>query len=317
MDSSALVTLKAGQIAPAGDVLRMLLEDKRSENTRRAYRADLVDFFGCDPDPERVEAFLAKGTADMAYCLNAYKAGLIERGLSESTINRRLSAVKSLIKFARRLGHSEVDPVGLVDNERVRTYRDTTGISTAAMGRILRQPDTSTVKGKRDSAILRLLWENGLRRAELVRLDVSDFHLEARELWIIGKGRGTQRERIELSRRLSDTILAYLAADRRLEAREGPLFCSCDRRAGRGDRLTSDGLYFLVNDYARRAGISKKISPHRIRHSAITAALDATRGDVRTVQRFSRHSKLDTLLIYDDNRRNVQADVTALLSELV
>ena len=59
------------------------------------------------------------------------------------------------------------------------------------------------------------------------------------------------------------------------------------------------------------------MSPHRIRHSAITTALDVTGGDVRRVQKLSRHSNLNTLMIYDDNRRNAQGEITALLDGLV
>ncbi|MEG3900925.1 tyrosine-type recombinase/integrase [Microcoleus sp. B4-C5] len=60
----------------------------------------------------------------------------------------------------------------------------------------------------------------------------------------------------------------------------------------------------------------KQMSPHRIRHSAITAALDATDGDVRKVQKLSRHKNLNTLMVYDDNRGRDQRDVTELLDEM-
>ncbi|MBD0346521.1 MAG: tyrosine-type recombinase/integrase, partial [Coleofasciculus sp. Co-bin14] len=66
-----------------------------------------------------------------------------------------------------------------------------------------------------------------------------------------------------------------------------------------------------------KAGIKKQMSPHRIRHSAITAALDATDGNVRKVQKLSRHRQLDTLMIYDDNRGKDQAEVTGLLDDMV
>ena len=73
----------------------------------------------------------------------------------------------------------------------------------------------------------------------------------------------------------------------------------------------------MVDATAVAAGITKKLSPHRIRHSGITAALDATGGDVRRVQKLSPHAKLDTLMIYDDNRTNHQRDLTELLSGMV
>lgn len=67
----------------------------------------------------------------------------------------------------------------------------------------------------------------------------------------------------------------------------------------------------LPNGEVVQVGVTTKImSPHRIRHSAITAALDASKGNVRDVQKFSRHKNIETLLIYDDNRTNPQADIT-------
>jgi integrase/recombinase XerC len=77
--------------------------------------------------------------------------------------------------------------------------------------------------------------------------------------------------------------------------------------------LTGDGIRKIVVKYSEKAGITKQMSPHRIRHSAITAALDATDGNVRKVQKLSRHKNLNTLMIYDDNRGKDQLDVTALL----
>lgn len=64
-----------------------------------------------------------------------------------------------------------------------------------------------------------------------------------------------------------------------------------------------------MQKYAKLAGIDKIISPHRIRHSAITESLNLTNGDVRKVQKLSRHKKLDTLMIYDDNRNSLQGIV--------
>jgi integrase/recombinase XerC len=85
----------------------------------------------------------------------------------------------------------------------------------------------------------------------------------------------------------------------------------------RDGRLCTQAIYTVVKERCQAAGISKVMSPHRVRHSSITAALEATGGDVRRVQKLSRHSSLNTLLIYDDNRRNHQGEVTDLLDSLV
>jgi integrase/recombinase XerC len=88
-------------------------------------------------------------------------------------------------------------------------------------------------------------------------------------------------------------------------------------RATFGHRLSGNAIYNIVRNSSESAGITKMMSPHRIRHSAITAALDATNGDTRKVQKLSRHKNLNTLMIYDDNRHQHQSEVTNILADLV
>ena len=104
-------------------------------------------------------------------------------------------------------------------------------------------------------------------------------------------------------------------ADKRQNS-SAPLFCAVHKGYW-GHQLNTDSIYKLVKKYASLAGIEKAMSPHRLRHSAITAALEATNGDVRSVQKLSRHSSLNTLMIYDDNRRNEQGRVTQILENLL
>ena len=80
-------------------------------------------------------------------------------------------------------------------------------------------------------------------------------------------------------------------------------------------RLAANGLYKIIRGYGRKLGLS--LAPHKLRHSAITAALDATGGDLRRVQKLSRHADLRTLSIYDDNRSDFQGEVTGILSGLL
>ncbi|HZT41823.1 MAG TPA: tyrosine-type recombinase/integrase [Chthonomonadaceae bacterium] len=302
------------------DVLTMLLEDKRSENTRRAYRHDVRAFFlsqyGTDADPVLVRCFLSQTAPQMAAQLLQYKARLIGDKLSEATINRRLSAVLSLIRFARRVGLTTADPGEHVDGEKVVAYRNTRGITPELARRLLRQPDRATLKGKRDYALLLLLLENALRRSEVVGLCIGDFDAEACVISIRGKGRGTQKERVTLSATAVEAIRLYLSACSRAHTAEEPLFINVSPAAfGRG--LTADGLYKIVRELARQAGLPAQLSPHRLRHTAITIALDASGGDIRRVQRLSRHARLETLVIYDDNRADLQGEMTQILSRIL
>ena len=300
------------------DILAELLADKRSPETRRAYARDLKDFFNAiassDPSPTLIRQFLELERFTAISLVLQYKAGLIDRGLKEATVNRRLAAVKSLVKYAQKIGKCAWS-LEEVQGEKVRSYRDTSGVGTDTYKNILAVPDRSTVKGKRDYAILRLLWENVLRRGEIAKASVEDFDPESKTLAILGKGRGTQKETVSLSAAAVEAIVLWLSI-RGSHSQNDPLFTALDN-AHKGHRLTGNAIYDLVKDYSAAAGIKKRMSPHRVRHSGITEALNSTNGDVRRVQKLSRHSKLDVLLIYDDARINLQKEVTDILSNLL
>jgi integrase/recombinase XerC len=302
------------------DVMARLLADKRSENTRRAYRCDLNDFFttvtGSEATPEKVQEFLNLSRGEANRVVLEYKAELLERGLAEATVNRRLAALRSLVSYARVLG--AVDWELDVSGEPVTTYRDTRGVTPADIRAILAGCNLATLKGKRDYALLRLLWDNALRRGEIVKLNVGDFDAQARRLAILGKGKGSQKEWIDLSARTAQALSNWLQARREAYGDMNPadaLFVAVDNATG-GARLSTTGVYNLVRDYSAEAGIDRTMSPHRIRHSSITAALEATNGNVVAVQRLSRHAKVETVMVYEDNRRAYQAEVTNLLAAM-
>lgn len=307
MDSIAVESLPA-----VVNPIDRLLADKRSPATRRAYAGDLRDFFGGEPTAEEVGAFLRLRTPEVALRLNDYKARMMERGYATATVNRRLAAVRSLLKFSHRIGVSVTDGWGLVDQEKVRPYRDTRGVDTDTLKQLVALPDTRSLKGLRDAAILRLLCENGLRCNEVISLDVSD--LDGKTLFVKGKGCGVEKELITLTIAAVGAIKLYLEA---AGHQKGPLFRNMDRRPScQGERLTGNGLRDIIRTYGAQAGI-KKLTPHKLRHSCITTLLDATKGDVRSVQKLSRHSRLSTLMIYDDNRTNVQGELSELMSQIL
>lgn len=297
------------------DVLKQLLADKRSENTRRAYERDVNDFLktmtGIAAVPDNVLEFLHLEERQAVAVVLKYKAKLIDKGLKEATVNRRLAAVKSLVEMGRKLGACHYT-LNDIKGEKVASYRDTTGVNVATFEQILNQCDRATLAGKRDYALLRLLWGNALRRNEISQLSVRDFDPTTKTLRILGKGRGTQGEVVDLGSATVQAIADWLDSRGGNSSPDTSLFTALDF-ANSGHRLTGDGIRKIVVRQSEKAGITKQMSPHRIRHSAITAALDATDGNVRKVQKLSRHKNLNTLMIYDDNRGRDQQDVTELL----
>ncbi|MEG4009806.1 tyrosine-type recombinase/integrase [Microcoleus sp. Pol11C1] len=302
------------------DVLAQLLADKRSINTRRAYAGDVRDFFrtmtGQLPTKSNVTEFLRLTEREAVALVLKWKAVMMsgegrKKPLAEATINRRLAAIKSLVTMGLNLGVCDFN-LARIKGETVQKYRDTTGIDKASFERILSTCKRKTVAGKRDYALLRLLWGNALRRNEVSQLSLKDFNLGAGTLQILGKGKGTQYQSVDVGPATVAAIKEWLAVRPGIAGENDPLFVALDF-ATIGHRITGDGIYKLVQRKSKAAGIEKQMSPHRIRHSAITAALDATDGNVRKVQKLSRHKNLNTLMIYDDNRGRDQHEVTELL----
>ena len=139
----------------AADVIEQLLSDTRSPNTKRAYEKDIKDFLlfiaGCLPSQELVLEFLRLEQHHAVALVLKYKAQLIKKELSEATVNRRLSAIKSLASMGRKLGlcHYTLEDI---KREKVESYRDTSGISPSDYANVLVLIDRDTRSGKRDYA---------------------------------------------------------------------------------------------------------------------------------------------------------------------
>jgi integrase/recombinase XerC len=301
-------------------ILSQLLQGKRSPHTRRAYIKDLRDFFWFaaqieEPTETIVQEFLSLDQLNALSLVLRYKSYLVNtRGLKEATVNRRLAALKSLVSLGNQLGCCSYTLVE-VKGDKVIRYRDTSGVEAEVFRQMLAIPNRTTLRGKRDYALLRLLWDNVLRRGEIEKTDIRDFDATRRSLWILGKGKGQQKQAVTLSLPTLEALSDWLQARGKTDGKQ-PLFIALDR-AYYGHRLSGTSIYKIVDAIASQAGVSKKLSPHRIRHSGITAALDATNGDVRKVQKLSRHADLNTLMLYDDNRKDVQGEVSDILAGLV
>ena len=301
--------------APA-DILADFLRLKISANTKRNYGKAITDFcqriYNSDVSISLLTKFLGLSQPEAVYQALQYRQQLIEAKLAPSTINVRLSALKSFVDYARQAQQCSFN-LADVSCLKVESYGDTTGIAVAGFKEMLQIPDRSTIKGIRDYAILRLLWDNALRRNEICSLDVGDFDKSGR-LSILGKGK-IQKSQIDLSPATTIAISQWLTARDNYQASD-PLFSSLDRRS-KGHRLDGSTIYRLVREFSAAAGIDKVVSPHRIRHSAITAYLDASDGNLRAAQSLSRHANLNTLNRYDDNRHKYQAIATNTLADLV
>lgn len=293
-------------------ILNDWLSTKRSPHTQRVYRKDIENFLS-DVDMT-LGKFLSGDRYQEHELLTRYKGQMMSNNLTPATINRRLAAIKSLVSHAYACGHCEFT-LETVKGEKMSQYRDTSGIDRDRFKDVLSGIDRSGIQGVRDYALLVLLWSNALRRSEVAKANIKDFDPDGMTLRIYGKGRGTEAETVSLGVGTVEAIAAYLELRGDVSPDE-PLFIA-HKGGYLGHRLSTNSIYKIARQRCEAVGITKTMSPHRIRHSAITTALDATNGDVRRVQKLSRHANLNTLMIYDDNRQNAQKDVTNLLDGML
>lgn len=291
----------------------------RNARTLDAYGRDLADFreflagAGVQTrDLDDAAGCLLRGGHGTANAIAlAYRAHLLERHLAPATINRRLAALRSLVKLARTLG---LVPWALeVASVESAPYRDTRGPGTAGVRQVLAALDGHTdPKGLRDRAIVRLLYDRGLRRAEVVALDVDHVNLELGSVAVLGKGR-TERVWYTLPPKTVDAVRAWLAAR---GGAPGPLFVNLSpARKTAAERLTGRSLHRNLGQLGERAGVAGRVRPHGIRHTAITDVLAKSNGNVVEAQKFSRHRDVKVLLVYNDNRADVGGRLAALIAD--
>jgi integrase/recombinase XerC len=280
----------------------------RSAQTLRAYRQDLDDFagwLGVQDLDAAAAALLGRGPGPANALVLHYRAALLERKLAAATINRRLAALRSLVRVARTIG--AVSWTLEISGLKATAYRDTRGPGLAGVRQLLRAAaGRQDAKGQRDVAIVRLLFDLGLRRSEVAALDVADVDLTAGTIAVLGKGR-RETQPLTLPAPTAAALEAWLAIR---GTQPGALFPNLDR-ARKGGRLTSSSVYRLVRQLGADVGLI--VRPHGLRHAAITAGLDLT-GDLRAVQRFSRHADVRTLGKYDDNRADLGGQVAQLVA---
>ena len=333
--------IRVGEVLPKTDIVDLLLRDKRSQATKRAYEFNLKLFFNGsqrlgalyrDSPGAAVEEFLSWPPPQIAIEIAEFKARQVET-YAEATVNQRLYSVRSLLKWAFKRGLATTDGRGLVEGERVRKYRDTRGFDAKTCKKLVDAPleralpkkgakaDEKHVRGfdlkaLRDHAILRLLYENGLRRSELLKLTVGDLSVEGKRLWILGKGRGSQKESVDVDAVTAQLVATYLLAAGHYAEAKAPLFCSLDHRR-RGERrpIHPNGLAKVVASYGGQIGLQKRLTPHMFRHSAITILAHKTNGNMSAIQDFSRHADANTVRKYIDNANTMQGKLTGLLAE--
>lgn len=272
--------------------------------TARAYRRDLEHFATwANSEPlTAINQLLAAGHGPANMLAHQWRGDMIAAELSPATVNRRLAALRSVINHANRAGLA--DWTLNVQSVKAKQYRDTTGPGVEVVRQLL-AATADTPKGSRDRALIRLMFDRGLRRGEVVALDVADYDADRRSVWIIAKG-SNESEPVTISRAAGEALDEWLSV-RPGGSAPGPLFVNLDR-AGKGHRLTGRSVGRIVGDLGRSVGVDN-VRPHGLRHTAITEVLNRNGGNYRAALAFSRHAQLQTIKTYDDNRADLGGEM--------
>ncbi|RLD14976.1 MAG: site-specific tyrosine recombinase XerD [Caldiserica bacterium] len=257
------------------------VEREYSKNTISAYKNDLRSFkeFLNGKDPLKVTKrdifeFLMK---------------LSKRRLRPTTLRRKISSVRSFYAFLLKEGKIENDPTVDISLPK-KDKRLPEVLSLEEIEKILNVIPENSFRGKRDRAIVELLYSCGLRVSELTGLKVKDIDMENGFLKCFGKG---SKERIvPFGERAKDVLKEYLKERGKKNITSEYLFVS-----RKGERILRQFINAILNKYAKKARIRKKVHPHMLRHSFATHLLE--RGaDLRSVQELLGHVDISTTQIY-------------------
>jgi integrase/recombinase XerD len=268
-----------------------------SEPTRRSYSTDLRQFFSWCAQMQLALFSLKRGHIEL------WARSMEEKGLARSTIGRRVSTIAGFYRMAVIDGFIEHSPAEHVRRPKIDTESTTLGLDRMELSAFVAQ---GAAGSPTDHALACLLGLLGLRVAEACSIDIESLSSERGHRTVTILGKGSKLAVIPLPPRVARAI-DQVAGERG----SGPLLLT-----QAGNRLNRHAATRIVNRLAKRAGITKHISPHSLRHSFITAALDAG-VPLRDVQIAARHADPRTTTRYDRARNNLDRHASYIVTAFV
>lgn len=259
------------------DFLSFLASEKGlAQNTLQAYGRDLEIFLNFkavknfnEVTEEHILAFLSS---------------LQKKGYATASIARAFIALKVFFRFLTREEIIVINPLAHLDRPKLWQLIPEV-LSQKEIERLLQAPEITTPAGCRDQAILELLYSSGLRVSELCQLKITDVDDE----FVRVMGKGSKERTVPVGRKAIQAIDNYLACfrDAMGKGNQTDLFVTA-----KGSRVTRFEVWRRIKAYAKRAGITKNISPHTLRHSFATHLLDHG-ADLRVIQDLLGHASID------------------------
>lgn len=261
-------------------------EKKASGNTEISYQRDLLqmaDYLG----GEGITA-ASDVTEDI---LGEYVAYLKQKGKAASTVSRSIASMKAFFQYMQETGEIGENPAAALRAPKIEKKIPEI-LTVSEVEKLLKQPSGDSAKECRDRAMLALLYATGIRVSELIHLSVDDVNMECSYLACEMNGKV---RKIPFGSEAKRALQLYLAEARAAfvgDESNRSLFTNCS-----GKPMSRQGFWKLIKHYAEKAGITKDIAPHTLRHS-FAAHLVANGADLHAVQEMLGHSDISTTQIY-------------------
>ena len=260
----------------------LYVEKGLSKNTIEAYRNDINDYLSW-LNKRNIQDY--KKISEQV--VNEYVAYLFNKALKSSTVNRKISSLKSFYLFLIKKKIISSSPLSEIITPKKEQHLPSS-MSEDEVERLLRSPNIELDLENRDKAMIEMLYATGMRISELINLKITDIDLERSVLKVLGKG--SKERLIPFGEKALDSLNSYLEKRKKSLAKE--VFVS-----NRGKKMTRTGFWQRIKIYLSREGLKDSISPHTLRHAFATHLLN--RGaDLRSVQLLLGHSDLSTTQIY-------------------
>jgi integrase/recombinase XerC len=260
-------------------------EKKYSDHTVLAYQKDLEMFQSfCDVELNELPILKANESE-----IRTWIVYLIESGISNRTVNRKISTLNGYYKFLKRTGNLETNP--LVNHKVLKTpKRILIPFSSMELEQVFSQIDVSTFEGLRNKLMIEVFYTTGMRREELIGLNLHSFDWGNNVVKVLGK---RNKERfLPLIPSLKKSLLHYVSIRKEMNPKDDSFFIT-----SKGNKIYGTLVYRIINTYFSRVSKKVKKSPHVIRHSFATHLLDEG-ADLNSVKELLGHSSLAATQVY-------------------
>lgn len=259
---------------------------KASENTLLSYKRDINKYIAfLEQKNLRIEA--TNGANVLDYLMNLQKSGM-----AAATVSRSLASIRSMYRFLQNEGTITSDPTAQLHSFKIEKKLPEV-LTNEEVENLLNQPDITELKGCRDKAMLELLYATGIRVSEMIDLKLSDVDMD---IGYINCRHGDKIRVIPVYALARRAVKDYIDTARtfmlKSNTMEDSLFVNCN-----GNKMTRQGFWKIIKQYAVSANIEKDITPHTLRHSFATHLLE-NGADLKSIQEMLGHTDISSTQVY-------------------